>query len=206
MDDLNSGWLLDDTNTRRNRLLKALGKHRYFLCMAADVYRPSSKRHSFLQWKYQNDISSQERSIYLKTRGKKKTFVVSFRGAARFHDLKSIYKLIKGSFGQSKRFKRDLEFVTSLKKKHPKASIILVGHSMGGRLASDIGERLNLKAITFNEARGLGKVDKKSFIQRYRTRTDLVSVFGTVGGSYKQLPGYGHEIRNIQRLVCYKKK
>jgi hypothetical protein len=191
---------------KRKDLLKALGKDRYFICMASDVYRPPVNRHSFGKWAYLPGYSSQEQALYKK----KNVYVISFRGTAKMHDNTTNIKLIMGKFFVSSRFKRDLTFVQTFQGEHPGAKIILAGHSLGGRLASEIGKKLGIEAVTFNEARvssDIEKADNHEQIRRYRTASDSISAFGVVGRTalrtkFIKIPGHGHSIKKLARLIC----
>ena len=121
----------------RKNLLKVLGKDRYFFCMASDAYRPLKHRHTFGKWSYVSQLSNQEQAVYKKGN----SFVISFRGTAEIHDNLTNINLVMGKFFESSRFKRDCGFVKEFKRLHPKAKLILTGHSLGGRLASEIGKR-----------------------------------------------------------------
>lgn len=212
--DYNSQWWWQKSKwSKRKELLKALGPDRNFLCIAADVYRSPNKRHSFSKWKYQRDLSNTERSIYLKKTARGEAYVISFRGTSCVDDTWTNVKLVMGSFFESSRFQRDLEFVEHFKKHHPQARIVLVGHSLGGRLASEIAKLISVNlCVTFNEARtprDIATADNHTFIRRYRTGSDWISGFGVIGPSFKKthfkkLPGHGHAIKKLQRLICRK--
>lgn len=205
-----------DKTVRRKTLLKALKTDRNFLCMAADAYRSPHKRNSFGKWTYQHDLSDEEKSVYLKLTDHRKIYCIAFRGTATRDDVMVNIKLIMRDFFQSSRFKRDFKFVKQFMNNHPKAYVILVGHSLGGRLASEIAKCLKMKglrAVTFNEVRvfqDVGKADNHHFVKRYRTKSDFASVMGVIGFKSKRtifhhLPGYGHGIKNMQRMICKRK-
>lgn len=200
---------------QRKALLKVLGKDRYFICMASDAYRPPAKRHSFGKWVYRKSYSNEEQAVYQKN----DTYVISFRGTAEMHDNLTNIKLIMGKFFESSRFKRDLAFVRTFHEAHPKAKLILTGHSLGGRLASELVKQLKTEAkskiegVTFNEARvakDLEQPDNHKMIRRYRTASDAISAFGIVGEPSKQthfkpLPSQGHSIVKLAKLICHPK-
>jgi dienelactone hydrolase len=201
-------WLTESKESKRKELLKALGAHRNFLCMAADVYRPPSKRHSFSKWRYCPQVSNEEQSVYMKRSPNGLTYVIAFRGTSRMHDTRTVVNLVLGSLLRTPRFRRDLAFIEKLQRRRPGARIVLVGHSLGGRLASEIAKIVGVKAVTFNEARGfkdIGKADNNKNVYRYRTRSDISSLFGSGDTRYKLLPGYGHGIRKMQRLICVRR-
>lgn len=194
-------------NDKRKALLHALGTDRNYLCVASDVYRKPDKRHSFGKWIYQAKWSNDEQAVY-KNKAK---YVIVFRGTKKVHDNMTNIKMIMGKFFKSSRFQRDLGFVKDFQVKHPNNKIILVGHSLGGRLASEIAKQTGCEAITFNEARvpsDVGAADNHDFIRRYRTKSDPISALGILGTKAKQthflhLPGHGHSIRKTQRLICH---
>ena len=200
------GWFSSSKTSIKDKL-KALGSDRNYLCMASDVYRKPRKRMSFDGWVYQAKWSNKEQAVYKQT-GK---YVISFRGTKKAHDNMTNIKLVMGKFFQSSRFKRDLAFVKEFKAKHPKTQIILVGHSLGGRLASEIAKQTGCEAVTFNEARvpsDVASADNHAFIRRYRTKDDPISLLGIVGPKAKRthfltLPGHGHSIRKTQRVLCH---
>jgi hypothetical protein len=132
----------------------------------------------------------ERRATYFNPKTRK--WVLSLRGTnpKSIKDLGADAFLALGGLKATRRYKKDDKFVKSFVDKYGKDNVSLVGHSLAARLASDLGKKHELTAYTFNEGRGLGdlfKSDNNPNIHRYRTKGDIVSLAGKIGGTrYKE--------------------
>jgi hypothetical protein len=111
------------------------------------------------KWEYKNDKSTEDYAYMFNK--DKNVVVIAFRGTSiggkqTYRDLKQDAHIVLGTNKWSTRYKRTTEAV---KKElegidKSKTSILFTGHSLGGRLASDIGQDMNLPAVVFNKGSG----------------------------------------------------
>ncbi|HEY3591021.1 MAG TPA: lipase family protein [Buttiauxella sp.] len=73
---------------------------------------------------------------------------LGFSGYNDHHDVKFIFKCLFGK--ETKEMKKAAELVDAFKKQQPNKKIVLVGHSMGGALASYCGIKHDLDVVNFN--------------------------------------------------------
>ena len=146
----------------------------------------------------------ERRATYFNPKTRK--WVLSLRGTdpTSINDLGADAFLAFGGLKATRRYKKDDKFVKHFVDKYGKDNVSLVGHSLGGRLASDLASKHNVQAHTFNEGRGitdLFRSDNKANITRHRINGDIVSIGGKLGGTkYNEISksGFGkHGIGNF---------
>lgn len=99
--------------------------------------------------------------------------LITYRGSQNLLNdwLDTNVKIGQGKLKESDRYKRSEDVYNKAKQKYNKDTVKLVGHSMGGGLASSIGSNNDL-IYTYNKAPSLTKKNEK----HYRTKGDTVSL------------------------------
>ena len=88
------------------------------------------------------------------------------------------------------RFRRNEKTLKLIIKKYGK-NLILVGHSLGGKIAEKLGEKYNMRSITFNC--GLSPIElfkkkkKQNLNKDYRTKFDIVSAASLRSGEQETI-------------------
>lgn len=109
---------------------------------------------------YDDLLSSQKVAVYHNPVGKQ--VIIGYRGTVPtdaedlYNDLQIIQKDFKkrDDLLQSSRFKDSISIVDKVKRKYPPYTITLTGHSLGGRLAVEVGLNKNVPSINFNPGGG----------------------------------------------------
>jgi len=92
-------------------------------------------------------LSNKETAVFLEG----DDLIISYRGTTpSAKDLVSDARILIGTFLNGSRFKRSLETTKKAIQKYPSKRVILVGHSLGGRLSHDIGTMLGVKSYSYN--------------------------------------------------------
>jgi hypothetical protein len=95
-------------------------------------------------------ISTERTAVYVSpAKGK---IIIGHRGTVPSDqsDLKQDALIIAGQFDKSDRLKRALRTVEDAVKKYPGLQLENTGHSLGGRVAAEIGKVLGGRVVTFN--------------------------------------------------------
>jgi len=151
-----------------------------------------------------NDLSGQRVQVYNnKDTGKT---VVAHRGTKGIHDMITDAKLMVAPklYRSGARYKQSKKIQQQAEDKYGAKNITTVGHSLGGKLASDVG-RNSSKVITYNKAIIPSDLKKKPNQNEIhiRTHTDPVSFLSpydktkTVNVPSDSLLG-SHDIENLQ--------
>jgi hypothetical protein len=150
------------------------------------------KLHSFLKNSYASEkrkkirgyakddaLSDDWVQVYTKNKGKKKKTVVVHRGTKGLDDVLTDIRLGLGTYKNTNRYKHALKIQRDAEAKYGAESITTVGHSLGGRLARDVGTR-SKHIITYNSPIMPGDIGKtrRSNQTDIRTASDPVSALG----------------------------
>jgi hypothetical protein len=123
-----------------------------YLLLSQEAYRPKNERKELIDgYIYDKDLSSERTAVYVKDG----STIISHRGTVPtdVSDLKQDALILTGDFHKSDRLKKSLSQVETAMKKYPKNIISNTGHSLGGRVASEIGRLLPVrdsKVVAFN--------------------------------------------------------
>lgn len=135
-----------------------------------------------------NSLSGERVSVYFDPATRKA--VVIHRGSQGIHDWGNNLKMALGfNMSNTKRFKHSKEIQKKAESKYGANNTTTLGHSLGGKIASDVGEDSN-EIITLNKATGIGRdAYKKEFGQKenetnIRTTLDPVSIKGALDADF----------------------
>lgn len=162
---------------------------------------------------YDNELSNDETSIYHNPIENK--LLVGHRGTKTFDDVKTDAYLAVGNIRNSDRYKRSNNTYRLAKDKYKGSQTTTFGHSLGGSLASAIGDDEDT-IITYNKGAnpflGNSTTNKKNETA-YRQDGDLVSLFSkfnknkskTLRNNYFSLknPLLSHDTKNIKNKNIY---
>ena len=156
-----SSCMVCDGKKCRIRSIKGTGMKQYAR-YAKDAYESVGNRFTNQDRK----ISTAETAVYLEG----DDVIIAFRGTTpSSKDLLSDARILVGTLHSGRRFKSSLKKVDEVMKKYPNKNVILVGHSLGGRIATDIGIMKGLKVFSYNV--GSSPVDvKENILQTLRCK------------------------------------
>jgi len=138
-----------------------------YLILADESYRDKDKRIPIIDgYIYDIDLSTKRSAVYINPNNKK--IIIAHRGTVKTDtsDLKQDALILAGQVDKSDRLKRSLETVDDVIKKYPSFRISNTGHSLGSRIASEIGLRLPVidsKVIGFSNAGSPFEIPKNLF-------------------------------------------
>jgi hypothetical protein len=126
-----------------------------------------------------DSLSDDRVQVYTKNNGEAKQTIIVHRGTKGLDDVLTDIKLGLGVYKGTDRYKHALKIQRAAEEKYGAQNITTVGHSLGGRLARDVGTRSN-KIITYNSPimpgdRGKTKRANQTDI---RQEGDPVSILG----------------------------
>lgn len=119
------------------------------------------------------DLSGKRSQVY--TNPETNQLLYSVAGTRSFTDVINDARAIGGGLKNTQRYKHADHVLKSAKEKYPDYATTLVGHSLGGGIASRIGSAGD-RTFTYNSANLLGK-DRHNVVA-VRHRNDIVSVLG----------------------------
>ena len=102
-------------------------------------------------WNVDKELSDHHSTVYHNG----KHTVVSFRGTADKHDLKTDAFLFLNMGGKTKRYKDANALTDKVIQKYGKQNTSLTGHSLSSDIASNVSKNKDLDAYTFNKGRKL---------------------------------------------------
>lgn len=148
-------------------------------------------------------LSTPDRTAYVSPEG---DITLSFRGTDlknknnTWRDLGSDALVTLGLQKLSSRYKNQQKGLDSAIEKYGKDKVSVVGHSLGGGLATTVGARRGVKSVAFNPAIGVGDVIRNRTYTNakvYRTADDPVSFLSSkVKGLKTQVvKGSGHGLK-----------
>jgi len=121
--------------------------------ISRDVYNSVGNRKNVGEFEYDSDLGDSEEGVYVS--GTKA--IIGYRGSSTARDwLVSDIKIALGSEPSDPRVQKSIRFYEEVKEKYPNKTIIVTGHSLGGRLATLVSQATGAKAITFSTGCGLG--------------------------------------------------
>ncbi len=125
---------------------------------------------------YDTDLSNDETAIYHNPMENK--LLIGYRGTANLDDAKTDATLPFGELRNTKRYDRSKATYDNARSKYSGSKTTVVGHSLGGSLASAIG-RDDDDIVSFNKGNSLipsSATKTKKNEKSYRIKGDLVSI------------------------------
>jgi hypothetical protein len=145
-------------------------------------------RHSLEKqgYKMDDELSNIEEKVY--NNEKTGDLLIAYRGSVNLANdwLDTNISLLKGDLKNSKRFERSKDVYDKAKKKYNKDKVILVGDSLGGSIASAVGNNKD-KILTHNKGTSIGNIGNKKNEISYREKGDLVSILNSQNSKTKTL-------------------
>jgi hypothetical protein len=121
-----------------------------------------------------NSLSSSNQSVYYSPKQKKLIYSVS--GTHSLRDIGTDLYLALGQLKQTNRYKDAKKTLDKTREKYNDADTTIVGHSLGGSIASYIGSKgRNDKIITLDKGATINQKTRSGLEKSYRTSGDLVS-------------------------------
>lgn len=123
-----------------------------YLLLSEESYKPKNERdQNVMGYLYDVSLSTERTAVYV---GKGITIIAN-RGTIPTDksDLIQDALILSGHFDKSDRLKRTLQVINETIKKYPNNKIVNTGHSLGGRVASELGKILDIKdskVVAFN--------------------------------------------------------
>jgi hypothetical protein len=189
----------------KNLLKKSPGLSLFDGVTAAYGNKQSEKAFTDKGYVKDKDLSSKHQQVYYHP--DKKQTVIPVRGTKSLGDVWTDTSLLTGHVKHTQRFKEAQDTYDKANAKYNPESSVLIGHSLGGEIVSNIKSRPGVKKITYNKGAGLqylfGKQNAKNETA-YRTMFDPASIFvahkkGTVNiPNYTQAPLASHSYNNLQ--------
>jgi hypothetical protein len=143
---------------------------------------------------FDRSLSNIESRVYFRPDDSK--LVIVFRGTKSFHDLPTDLAELFGDIKSTSRYKSSRQVLERSKAKYG-VNATIIGHSLGGSLASAVNTDPSDRVISYNKGQGLGINSTKRNELALRHRGDVISLLGsrksTTIGDYK-LPLSAHSL------------
>lgn len=149
-----------------------------FARIIEQTYKPPNKRKDVDEYKYVEKLSSVETGIYIEPQSKE--IIACFRGSITKEDwlISDAYiALAPFAFRQSARYKRSKAEVDKAMKAYSNYDVILIGHSLGGHIAT----------VMWNE---INNIDDDTRFVVYNRGSSPVEIFTKQPVNYKQRHHY----------------
>lgn len=136
---------------------------------------PNGRSKQLGDYHYDHELSNDENAIYYNSKDNR--LLVGMRGSANADDALTDVSLGAGQLRNTNRYKRSADKHRQAKNKYKGAKTVVVGHSLGGSLASAIGDDDD-DIITFNKGNTLlsNTTTTKKNEKSYRVKGDVVSL------------------------------
>ena len=137
-------------------------------------------------YKMDDELSNIEEKVYYNNNTG--DLLIGYRGSVNLENdwLDTNIKLLNGDLENSERYKRSKDVYEKAKHKYNKDKVTLVGDSLGGSLASAVGND-NDNILTHNKGVSIGNIGNKKNEKAYREKGDLISILNYGGSNTKTL-------------------
>ena len=157
---------------------KPLQEKSGFVRIVQQTYKLASKRKNIDEYQYIKELSSDETGIYIEPEAKE--LIICFRGSITAEDWlvsDAFIALTPFAFRQSPRYRRSKIEVDRAMLAYPEYDIILIGHSLGGHIAT----------VMWNE---LHNIDNDTRFVVYNRGTSPFEIFTSTPVNYAQRHHY----------------
>ncbi len=121
--------------------------------IASMVYKPAGSRADVGNFTYDSSMGDSEEGVW--TSGSKA--IIAYRGSSSAKDwLYSDVKIALGTEPSDPRVQKSIRFYDAVKKKYPNKTIVVTGHSLGGRLATLVSQARGARVVSFSTGCGIG--------------------------------------------------
>ena len=121
--------------------------------ISSDVYSSPGNRKDMGDFEYDGDMGDSEEGVWVS--GSKA--IIAYRGSVTAKDwLVSDVKIALGTEPSDSRVQKSIRFYDEVKEKYPNKTIVLTGHSLGGRIATLVSQATNSRVISFSTGCGMG--------------------------------------------------
>ena len=149
--------------------------------------KPKDSAFNMLKNGYEQDssLSNDNQQVYFNAKDKK--LLVSVAGTHNIRDWGTDLWLGLGGLKNTNRYKEADSILKQAKEKYKVPNATVIGHSLGGSIASNIASKAGGdKAITLDAGYTIGQ-KTRSNTDAYRTAGDIVSILGANGTRMKTL-------------------
>ncbi len=189
-------WIFKQIGGLRNQ---SEGQREFYALLSKIAYEPKKNRKGFPS-NFVQDNSLSNDDVLVAVNKSTKEIIIAFAGT-RLNRLKSALKdgiadvgIALGIDRLGVRTNKGVKLVKKTMKKYGNSyDYTVTGHSLGGRLAQNVGKRLGIPAVTFSRgssplgavsdkvAQILGRDKEGSKTISYRTKGDLIAVSSAIG-------------------------
>ena len=121
--------------------------------IARDIYNSPGNRKNVGDFTYDSSMGDSEEGVW--TSGSKA--IIAYRGSSSAKDwLYSDVKIALGTEPSDPRVQKSIRFYDAVKKKYPNKTIVVTGHSLGGRLATLVSQAQGVRVVSFSTGCGVG--------------------------------------------------
>lgn len=147
------------------------------------------------------ELSNNESRVYFKPEDN--DLLVSYRGTTNLKDVGTDAYILFGGLKTTNRFKNSQKTLDAAKDKYKDANTTIIGHSLGGSLASAVKTDTSKdKVIGLDKGVGIFGNKSKSNEKAYRWSGDIISMLGKKQktlGNYILNPLKAHDIDNLKK-------
>tara|TARA_R110002153_G_scaffold50861_3_gene142962 strand:- start:760 stop:1443 length:684 start_codon:yes stop_codon:yes gene_type:complete len=121
--------------------------------ISRDIYNSPGNRKDMGEFEYDNDLGDSEEGVWISN----SKAIIAYRGSVSKKDwLVSDVKILLGTEPSDSRVQKSIRFYDKVKEKYPNKTIVLTGHSLGGRIATLVSQATDSKVISFSTGCGMG--------------------------------------------------
>jgi hypothetical protein len=131
-------------------MLKQSKSKKTFALGSKAVYKKGVERDQYIPEGFSIDNEFTNKKVLTMVNSNTGEVVTAFRGTQGKGDLRQDAAMAFGLNQYNKNYKEGLDISTKVKDKYKNYDYTLTGHSLGGKNAYDISNKLNLKSVTYD--------------------------------------------------------